>query len=279
MPFKQFIQAFQACSNQYQTQQAPAMNMVNAATSLAVQKATEIDTTGWTKHGPTKCECIEAKTGSIKTAGGPKDLIILTFVDLSSTEELLYFLNATKKKSDNYAVPRQSNFAKLYRLTTGKNPSSRFSKAQQLMNHFIGEYFICEYETAKSTKGHCYNKVTSIIPANIQQSDEWLSSGFTRKKRRQINGNNLEKNWQIVGNQLETEISEKPRHIWRQLPIQSHNNIATSRVSTYQHAPMGTDVKVINEREVVINYRQLPDETDDQYLDRVIDESWNWREA
>lgn len=255
------------------------MNMLNNPTKLAVQKAVEIDTTGWTKFGPTKCECIEAKTGSVKTAGGKKDTIILTLVDIESNQELVFFINAVKNKSANYSVPRQGKFAKLYRLTTGENPSSRFSKAQQLMKHFIGKDFICEYETAKSTKGHCYNKVTSITPANAQQSDEWLSSGFTRKKRRQINGNDLEKKWQSVGNQLETEISEKSRHIWPELPTQSHNNIATSRVSTYQHALTGRDIKVINEREVVINYSQLPDETDDQYLDRVIDESWNWRKA
>jgi hypothetical protein len=265
------------------------MNALNSLAGKAIKSMDELDKTGWTKYGPTKCECIEAKTGHSKTAGGLKDTIIRTLVDIESAEELVFFFNAIKNKSGNFAVSHQGKFAKLYRLTTGENPLPRFSKAQQLMKHFIGEYFICEYKTAKAINGHCYNKVTSIKPEKSHQNKAWLPTGFHRKTKRieggkkpdprKLAGNSLEKDWQSPGNQLETEIGANLCPIYPEPSIESHNNITTSRVSTYQHASPTRDIRVIHEQEHVFTYHRMPNETDDHYFDRVIYESWNWREA
>lgn len=250
--------------------------------NTAVAKTPEIDTTGWTKYGPTECECISAKIGMVSTRGGMKHRIILTLVDLRNCQELLYFLSTTKNKS-GYSVKRNSNFAKLYRLTIGENPTNRFSKSQQLMEHLVGEEFLCEYESARSSKGHNYYKVTDIKSAYPYKSAEWLPDGTSRKrkgtkaakrsKKRNLFGNHLDKNSQTTGNQLEIENSEKSCHKRAQRLISLPDKPTDYKLSAYTPTNSTTDINVMNKQETVFTHHRISGETDEQYLDRVIDES------
>lgn len=267
------------------------MNALNRSAGKAITFMDEIDKTGWTKYGPSECVCVEAKTGQISTPGGIKHRIILTLIDLQSSKKLCLFFNTSKNKS-GHSVRRSSNFAKLYRITLGENPSDRFSKSQQLMKHFIGEKFLCEYELARSSKGENYYKGTSIVPIAPCETNEWLPDGselITKNRRRQKDtkrtdtrksiGNQLAKERQLVGNLLETVNSEKPHEIRAEQPISLPNKLTDSRLSAYSPSSTTSDERVMNERERVFHYHPMPNETDDHYFDRVIDESWIWREA
>lgn len=255
----------------------------------------DLDVSKWDVYEPLECECIDARIGSSYTAGGQKAVIILTLRNHASAREMVRFFNAKKIKGANYTVPRNGGFAKLYRITLGKNPKRKFSKAQQLINHLIGEIFICNYEFAQTEKT-TYFRVTEIVPSTPQYSENWLEDGRLVKRRTALKnhaskipskalnnkkhiGNDLETDGQHYGNQLETQKFEKTQHDWDQGAVASHRYIQHTRIDTY-----GDDlddgkyisVEVSNSNvahERIIRYWHKPGETYEEYLDRVIDTS------
>lgn len=246
----------------------------------------DYDTTGWTVYEPAKCECIEAQTGKIDTPGGIKPVIILTMFCHEHDREMVYFCNAIKAKvsKKNYSVMPNSNFAKLYRITTGKNP--RFSKSQQLMKHFIGEWFHCEYCQSISKNGLPYFKVTSIKPLEPKTDKKWLPGGRLIKGRKQQNegdksqhpnGNDLAPDWQLSGTDLAPQPDENPDPERDESQNELHKNISLAGVDAYKHVPITPISEFVNEhgaRERVFHVERMEGENDDEYFQRVIDASW-----
>ena len=114
------------------------------------------------KHKRIICECIGVRIGVIPTAGGEKPIFIMELHNETINEPLIKYLNCNSKTKDIYTVRHNSDFAKLYRLTLGDNPTKRFSKANQLLQHFLGSWFIAKYEKAADKNGVHYLKVTYI---------------------------------------------------------------------------------------------------------------------
>ncbi len=73
--------------------------------------------------------CMDTRIGTIFTSGGEKPVFIMELYAEAINATLIKYFNC-QSKSRNHTVPHNSYFAKLYRLTLGKNPIKRFSKAQ-----------------------------------------------------------------------------------------------------------------------------------------------------
>jgi hypothetical protein len=156
-----------------------------------------------------QCICVNTKVGSIAVKGGIKPVFILELV-ADSGELLVKFFNVQKTNKGNYTVGRSSDFACLYRLTTGENPAARFSRADRLLGHFKGYEFSVEYAEAIDKLNNFYQKVTAIKPLNPVVSEGWTVTGHLIKnvsqkrknlaKNCQRDGNFLTKTWQEIGN-------------------------------------------------------------------------------
>jgi hypothetical protein len=194
-------------------------------------------------------QCIDARKGMIKTGTVTKPVLILEFsgIDDQSTAIKYFQCELTTKK--NYSVPRQGDFAKLYRLTFGESPDDRFSRADRLLKHFIGQNFYCQTELVldKKTK-KLYQKVSEIKPLISIENDAWTASGTKLKKRRnsqntldkklattwQENGKNLAIFCQQLGNakslQPAKTLGLQPFSIPLNHPYQGNKTINTQRV-------------------------------------------------
>jgi hypothetical protein len=128
----------------------------------------------------TSCICVNTKVGSIAVKGGIKPVFILELV-ADSGELLVKFFNVNKTPKGNYSVNRNSDFGKLYRLTTGKNPIKKFSQCDQLLKHFIGYLFEVQYATALGKHDNVYQKVSSLKPKDPVITDEWTITGHLIK--------------------------------------------------------------------------------------------------
>lgn len=254
----------------------------------------DYDTTGWTVYEPAECECINAHISSVNTSGGYKPVITLTLFIHDLNRKLVYFCNVNKAaiSKKNYSAKPNSNFAKLYRLTIGKNP--KFSKSQQLMKHLIGEWFRCEYCQDKDKNGLPYYKVTDIAPLEPNVDGNWTFNGeLVRRKKSAENpinpdrekqhptGTDVAPNWQPIGTDLAPSTAEDAQPIKANEPNPLHKNISHPGVGTSEHIPNPNDYMSIEEkinefgaRESVWTFQKMPDECEDDYLQRVIDASW-----
>lgn len=248
---------------------------------------TDYDTTGWTVYEPAECECIGAHISKVNTPGGFKPAITLTLFSHDLNKKMVYFCNAIKAtvSKKNHSVKPNSNFAKLYRLTTGNNP--KFSKSQQLMKHLIGEWFCCEYSQDKDKNGLPYFKVTSIKPLAPITDGNWLPDGTLIKDKtnsaikpdnsQHLSGTSLAPNWQQTGTDLAPPSAENLQPERAGAPIQVHKNIYHPRVDAYKHVPITPISETVNEygaRERVFKLERTEGENDDEYFHRVIDASW-----
>ncbi|MBL1262460.1 hypothetical protein [Candidatus Methylomicrobium oryzae] len=156
-----------------------------------------------------KGTCANTKVGSIAVKGGIKPVFIIELIT-DSGELLVKFFNVQRTKKGNYAVGRNSDFARLYRITTGSNPAGRFSRADRLLGHFKGYEFSVEYIEALDKLNNIYQKVTAIKPLNPIVSEGWTVTGHIIKNvsqkgknlatNCQRDGNFLAKTWQKFGN-------------------------------------------------------------------------------
>lgn len=137
-------------------------------------------------QAPALCECIGTRIGAIFTDGGKKPVFIMELRNEAINEPLIKYLNCNSTTKGNYKVPHNSDFAKLYRLTIGDNPTKRFSKAHQLLNHFWGRWFIARYENAELKKGQHYLKVTHIEPETPARNNAWTLGGTLKKTTKKI---------------------------------------------------------------------------------------------
>ncbi len=156
------------------------------------------------------CQCVNTKIGAINIKAGKRPVFIL---ELASDDGQLFikFFNVNRTAKGNYTTDRNGDFAKLYRLTAGENPSARFSRCDKLLSHFVGHRFFISYELAGDRHGNDYLRATSIKPERSVVGDEWTLTGHliinARKKpvkssakNRQRLGNFEAKNGQFLGN-------------------------------------------------------------------------------
>jgi hypothetical protein len=129
------------------------------------------------------CECVDVRIVTVKGKEGKRPAFILELYSEESKVTLNKYLGAKLTKGGNYSVKRNSDFARLYRLTIGNNPQRGFSTAQRLLKHFLGCRFMVEFEAAKLF-GNQYLKVIHIEPVNPVFSNEWSRLGAVSERCR-----------------------------------------------------------------------------------------------
>lgn len=130
---------------------------------------------------PISCECISTRIGAIFTAGGDKPVFIMELHAEAISEPLIKYFNCNTTTKNRYTVSSNSDFAKLYRLTVGENPTKRFSEAKHLLSHFLESRFFANYEQASLKNGTPYFKVTQIMPELPCKNDRWTANGTLKK--------------------------------------------------------------------------------------------------
>lgn len=243
---------------------------------------TAIDTTGWTVYEPAQCECVSAKTATIKTPGGQKPIFILELLT-DDGKEVIKYLNVKKLPSGNYSAAKESDFAKLYRLAIGDNPTKRFSKAQQLLSHFHGVKFIVSFEEHKASNNTLYFKATNIQPAVPIIRDEWTASGQLKgKPRGHYTRQKQARTILLIGDEMATSRRKSGEDLDIEKPVKPYFNLTSSTNSaplkhtTYNMKPL-THNAVIRDKEGqiwVYEYNRREHETVDAYYDRVINETF-----
>lgn len=241
----------------------------------------EYDKSGWTVYEPVLCQCVGARIASSPIKGIVKPACILELLHLETGQEIIKWLGINKTPKGGYSVKPNSDFAKLYRVTKGYVTKARFSKANQLLKHFVGCEFITEFENAKGSRGNEYLRAKTIKPVNPIITDGWFPDGRLRYKNWKPTGNGLETNWKKSGNELETRKAENPH-----LNLVSPSKITplkdiTSKIEPYTHVepiPSSNDeyettLEVLNGMKIYRGHQQ-PNETQEQYHERVISESF-----
>lgn len=263
--------------------------------------------------GEVLCECISiSNSEKILTPKGKSKptfacSFVMKLVEIDTGEEITCYLKHQKSKKGNATVKSNSKFAKLYRLTTGDNPRKRYSYAKQLAKHFNGKRFLVEYEITKTQQNESYRKAINIKPASPIITDEWTINGvLLGKTRARKSANNR--------GSIEDELRDNRGNIEDLLRIEnaeeSHFNLASPDISTayqsiraigqggiragstvvlgmldnkYITKPSSIDaslsyktiIRRVSPLEMMHQYHQRPDESEEQYHDRVIAESFN----
>jgi len=250
---------------------------------------------GWTVYEPTLCKCVGTRVATISTEGGKQTVFILDLAIKDSGVILTRYFNVKKLPKGNCSVKHNSYFAILYRLTIGENPTARYSRAEQLLHHLHGHEFIAEYENASTLSIPHYFRVTKLKPVNPIVTDDWYPTGILILKKKvrysssndstikqQENSNYAAINKQKISNELtmgkagladsyldSADISIPQQHLKHDIEPLHHIELDTDSVDKYE-----TTMKQINMKERSFQYCQCPNETLDQYHDRVIDESY-----
>jgi hypothetical protein len=258
----------------------------------------------WTVYAPTVCMCIDARIGTITTInGGRQHVFILEFIIHDTEQVVTKFFNVSKTPKGDYAIPHESDFAKLHRRVTGQYKKARYSRAQQLLKHMVGHRYVVEYEPAESSKKLPYLKATKVKPVEPIISEQWYPSGRLQPKTRSPNTRRLinvsmatvkqqlskelaiEK--QKASNDLAMDKAEEPHPYLDSSEISiplKHTTLKHNQVGPYPHASLvGNKLKgnkykttrTIKGGVISYQYYQRPNETLEQYHERVIDESWD----
>ena len=248
----------------------------------------------WSDMGDAKatkvCQCIDVRMGQSRVQGNKLEpVFIMELYNETSDKKIIKYLNCNRStNSSNYKVPQNSDFAKLYRSTTGDNPTKRFSKAFQLMDHFLGYWFVAEFKLYKPSKGQEYLKVSHIRPANPARNEAWTLDGTLKKTRRKAKftplkvgdkqaisrrptGENEEKCRRPTGDS-ETLQTSKSLGLEPVSNLTNKHPVKSNITNTQDHVLRGSPVS--NQASRVIDYLQLDGETQSDYFDRVIDDSF-----
>lgn len=121
--------------------------------------------------------CIDARKGYIR---GKTPIFILE-LEADDGQTAIKFLGCNLTKQGNFSVDRNSDFAKLYRLSLGTSPNDRFTRADQLLGHFVGLNFGVTITPAVSKNAGHYLKVTYIKPQQAYYQDAWSRTGVWLK--------------------------------------------------------------------------------------------------
>lgn len=233
-------------------------------------------------------QCIDARIVNTNHSGKRNPSILLEFYSDGDEKHIMYFNVVTNK--EGYAVRHDSKFACLYRLALGTNPIKRFSKVHQLMKHLIGVEFYIKNSQTKYDNGVSYQKVNDCSPVSPLCSEEWNKSGRLMPKRKEHRGGNtsdkleifrkstgdeLETGRKLVGNELETLNGCKPhKHLVSEANLPRNN---VQRNKEQRNNVQSDDVYnliAINQGNTVTNHMRREGESNDEYYDRVIDETF-----
>ena len=221
------------------------------------------------------CECVGWKQSISNINGIGQQSFVLDLCIVDSGEMLVKYLNCNSTTPNRYTVKHNGDFAKLYRLTLGSNPTKRFSEAQYLVSHFLGCRFYAEYKTAMGKNKIVYLKVVSLRPEKPILDDAWTSTGMVKKTRkggkptpeiyRNITGFSPDKHRNITGKTPDDKTLQAANSLGLEAlfnPIQSPE-------------PRGSNAKrVLLPRGKVFSYSRFENETIDDFHNRVIDESF-----
>lgn len=215
-------------------------------------------------------------------------------MNLVTGEMAVLFLNADKTKS-GYKVTHNGKFAKIYRLTIGDNPKARYSKAEQLRGHFLGQHLKCKTELASYANGDSYMKAVEAKPLTPIIKAEWTATGNLIGKNRRCQpsqqaiaispfngnkvetvrknyGNSLEKVWKNNGNDNtpQTTINNRPGEVFQsQITVQGNadNGRTVSRVVNSDSTSLYMTSNTLNGYDFI----QMPEETQEQLYERLIE--------
>lgn len=245
----------------------------------------------WTITEPEECECSNVKVAQIQTPAGKKDVFVLELTSECTGKSLIKFFNVDKTLKSNYTVKHNSDFAKLYRVTTGENPIPRFSRADQLLSHLIGYEFVAEFINAISSAGIPYFKVTNLQPVIPIVTFEWFPTGQLKAKKRRrkqkVTANDeLYKRKKTISNEL-TKVKKKTGNVLTmEKAVTPHLNLDSMEVSiplqdlasnieSLPHSVCESSLSMgVKSKERSFYYNPQKDETLERYHDRVINETW-----
>lgn len=220
------------------------------------------------------CECVEWKQSISNINGIGQQSFVLDLCIVDSGEMLVKYLNCNSTTPNRYTVKHNGDFAKLYRLTLGSNPTKRFSDAGKLVSHFLGCRFYAEYKTAMGKNKMVYSKVVSLRPEKPILSEAWTSTGMVKKARKgshkpaeypwNIGGLSVDERWIIGGLSVDEET------------LQAANSLGLEGVFNpiQSPEPRGNDVKRGLPQVKFFNYSRFENESTDDFHNRVIDESF-----
>jgi len=214
---------------------------------------------------------------------------------LGTETPMVGFFNATKTAAGNYSIGHNSKFAKLYRLAIGYVKESRYSRADQLLRKLEGCIFIATQEPAIDRGGNQYFRAKNINPVEPIEDPRWFNSGTlkhkdrSRKRRtatsiklaikKQSLGNGLAKSKQNISNELAMENSEEPHVRTGSSDISTSLKDITYNIESLPHikpVPIDeykTTMTVDAKGAKHYQHHQRPNETKEEYLNRVLDES------
>lgn len=228
-------------------------------------------------------ECVDSKIGSINTQGGVRPVFILELADIDTGELSIKFFNVELTKKGNHTVGRNSDFAKLYRLTIGENPSARFSRANKLLSHFHGHEFSITDEKSRDQHGKPFLKVTAIAPEYPVISDDWTTTGTLKMKSRKRSKNADSKGNEKakVRQQVDKKKAKSRQKLGNAKTLQTPKTLGLEHdldpINPYPIQHKNISHKPMPEREKFFNHVRHDDESVDEFYNRVIDlslDSW-----
>jgi hypothetical protein len=214
-------------------------------------------------------------------------------INVESGKIAIMFFNANETKN-GFKVPHDGKFAKLYRLTFGENPKARYSKAEQLLSHFIGERLKCQIELSKYENGDAYMKVLTAEPLHPIVKDEWTATGALKGKNRRRNSskkvtslitkdrNKAETTRKANGTTLENKRKKNGNTNKAQTPIKSSpRQTFQSQINNQGNADNGKAVNIhVNTTNTIpymtpnsfngYSFARMPAETTEQLYERAI---------
>ena len=243
--------------------------ILSASKAKRPDKLPPIDKTNRQKHEThaRNFTCIAVRKGCITTARGKAPVAIMELEN--DGMKALKFFNLRITKSKVLAVSRNSDFAKLYRLTIGTNPTNRFSRVTTLFKHLVGIEFECT--TVHDAE---FYKVTSIKPLVLHAHDSWTTTGSELKKLPK-QPKNAVKNQQNFCNDssifLQNFDNAKSPQATPNMGYSQFESHLTSNVITQEsNRPPVPAPKPVTRSPRTLIWQKRPDETEDDFLDRFL---------
>ena len=234
-------------------------------------------------------KCIDARTGVIKPGGVTKPVLILELESDYDQFCATKFFQCDLTPKGNHTAPRNGDFARLYRLTFGIDPGGKLTRADRLLNHYIGKDFYCETTLATDKKtGECYRKVGKISPVKTQKSEDWSQSGKKLKKRK-TSSKPLDKNLATTWQDFDNNLTKNYQHFDNDKSLQPAETLGLQTFSIplnhpqQENYPISTQVKngekkssllvITDKQKSVTMHQPLPGEKNEDFQDRFLSES------
>jgi hypothetical protein len=218
------------------------------------------------------CECVGWKQSISNINGVSQHSFVLDLCAIDSGEMLVKYLNCNSTTANRYTVKHNGDFAKLYRLTIGDNPTKRFSEAQYLVSHFLGCRFFAEYKTATGKNKIVYSKVISLKPEKPILNDAWTSTGMVKKARKV--GNKIPETYRNNTGFSPETYRNNTGFSPDDKTLQPANSLGLEAVFNpiQSPEPRGSNVKrVLLPQEKVFSYSRFENETINEFHNRIID--------